>query len=168
MALIVEPRSVVLYVAKCVSGGALVFLLARLLGYSDYDLTWVLISLVLVLSPDNTESIPLALTRIKANVAASAASLACLAIGPPSPVTICIAFALAIGVCYLAQAMTATRTALAAVVIIMLHKAGEPVWATAFERTLSVIAGCVLGLGVTFVFHRGLASRHKTGAESGE
>jgi hypothetical protein len=52
--------------------------------------------------------------------------------------------------------MAGSRSALAAVVIIMLHEPGGHFWDAALQRAGSVVAGCFLGLVITFAFHRSL------------
>jgi len=54
--------------------------------------------------------------------------------------------------------MAGSRSALAAAVIIMLHEPGAHPWDAAVKRAASVIAGCILGLAITLVFHRRLTA----------
>jgi hypothetical protein len=53
--------------------------------------------------------------------------------------------------------MNASRTALAAVTIITLTPADAHLWGNSLERVLSVVAGCIVGLVITLVFHRRLS-----------
>ena len=57
--------------------------------------------------------------------------------------------------------MAGSRSALAAVAIIILHEPGPHLWDAAAERAAMVIAGCLLGLLITFVFHRRLTTGTK-------
>lgn len=66
-------KSIYLYVGKCAASCLVAYLASR--AFPGHDMSWLLISIVLVLSPDNAESIPLAVTRIKANLLAAAASI---------------------------------------------------------------------------------------------
>lgn len=143
-----------IYIAKAVTGAVIVFTLSAVLKYPDVN--WCLISVVLVLSPESKEAIPLALTRIKANVSGGLVSLFCILLGQPNVYTISLAFILTISFCYLFKVMAGSRSALAAVIIIMLHKEGHDyiLWVTVLERVISVIAGCILGLAITYAFHR--------------
>ena len=59
-------KSLLIYIAKNVTGVALSYLLHWLINWVDF--AWCLISVVLVLSPEGTDAIPLAFTRIKANM----------------------------------------------------------------------------------------------------
>jgi uncharacterized membrane protein YgaE (UPF0421/DUF939 family) len=151
----VSYRNLIIYILKCIIGSALTFTLAYLFGYPD--VTWCIISVMLVLTPDNNEALPLALTRIKANLIGGGVSMLCLFIAPVNPVTITMAIVISIICCYLLNVMPGSRAAIAAVIIIMLHglEYNEPrFWAITIERVVSVISGCVIGLLVTLLFHK--------------
>jgi uncharacterized membrane protein YccC len=148
------------YIAKCVTGVIIVFTLSYLFHY--YDISWCLISVMLVLSPDGKDAMMLAMTRIKANVTGGIASFLCLIFGVPSMVTIGLAIGIAISLCYIFKIMAASRSALAAVIIIMLHQSGGPdyhLWSTALQRCAGVTAGCLLGLFITFIFHKDIRQK---------
>jgi len=153
----ISLKSLMLYCAKCVVGVLLVFGIAHVVNYTDIG--WCLISIVLVLSPDSREAIPLAMTRMKANMTGGVASFCCLLLGSPEVFTLSLAFVLTIALCSVFKVMTGARSALAAAIIVILHGTGNPVWAPALERVLSVIVGCLLGLLITFVFHRRQAEK---------
>ena len=38
-------------------------------------------------------------------------------------------------------------------IIILLHQEGTHVWDSALSRVSAVIVGCLVGLGITYVFH---------------
>jgi uncharacterized membrane protein YgaE (UPF0421/DUF939 family) len=144
-------KRLLIYICKCVAGALLVFLLARLLNYHDY--IWCLISVMLVLSPDGTDAVALAMSRIKANLVGAGAGLLMLLVHPSPIVMVCGGIAITAAVCTLLKLEPATRSALAATIIVTLHEAGKHVWDTALERIIAVLAGCLLGLLITFVFH---------------
>ncbi len=153
-----EIKQLLIYIAKCITGVALVFLLSSLLHYPDYG--WCIISVILVLSPDSKEAVPLAVTRIKANLIGGLVSVLLLLFGTAGIFTISAAMAITIVLCYVFKLMAGSRSALAAVIIIMLHTmelgTTHGFWQTTLERIISVIIGCVLGLVVTFIFHQKL------------
>lgn len=151
----ITKKQLLLYLAKCLTGSTLVFLAAHFLHYSN--ISWCIISVLLVLTPDSKEARPLAVTRIKANLIAAATCLLCLLVQPAGYLMVSVAFVLTIGLCYLFRIMAGSRSALAAVVIIMLHSpdsAHAEFWLTSLERMVSVLVGCLLALGITFAFHR--------------
>ena len=162
-------KSLLVYVLKCVTGVLLVFLFSKLLHYND--LTWCLISVILVLSPDGKDAIPLAVTRIKANVVGAGMGVLCLLISPSNMWTMSLALAFTLSLCYLFKLDAGIRSALAATIIIMLHPAGVHLWDTALERIIAVLAGCALGLLITFLFHSSIKrgeSLAKTGRNKDE
>ena len=63
------------------------------------------------------------------------------------------ALVVTLSLCYLFKLDTGIRSALAATIIIMLHEEGRHLWDTAIERIIAVLAGCALGLLITFIFH---------------
>jgi len=144
-------KRLLIYMAKCVAGTLLVFLLAWLLNYKDY--IWCLISVMLVLSPEGSDAVPLAMSRIKANLVGAFAGLLLLIVHPPMIIMVGGAVAVTVVLCTLLQLEASARSALAATIIVTLHEAGRHIWDTALERIIAVLAGCLLGLLVTFIFH---------------
>lgn len=146
-----RTRSLIIYAAKCVTATLVVFILSSLLHYRDIG--WCLISVILVLSPDGKDALPLAFTRIKANLVGASVGLLCLLISTTNMWILSIALTVTLSLCYLLKFDTAVRSALAATIIIMLHEEGKHLWDTAIERVILVVVGCTLGLLITFVFH---------------
>jgi len=148
-------KNLLFYITKCISAVGMIYFFSYLFHYPYIG--WCLISAVLVLSPDAKEALPLAFTRIAANLVGGASTLLCLLGGLPNIVTISLAYCLAITACYGFNLMNASRTALAAVTIITLTPADAHLWGNSLERVLSVVAGCIVGLVITLVFHRRLS-----------
>jgi hypothetical protein len=38
-------------------------------------------------------------------------------------------------------------------IIVLLHKEGTHLWDSALSRVSAVVTGCLLGLGITYLFH---------------
>lgn len=144
-------KRLLIYAAKCVTGVLLVLGLSWATNYKD--IIWVLISVMLVLSPDGSDAVTLAVTRIKANVVGGLAGFLLILIHPNMIFMMCTAVFITVIICNLLNLEAATRTALAATIIVMTHEAGAHVWDTAVARVISVLAGCLLGLLITFIFH---------------
>jgi uncharacterized membrane protein YgaE (UPF0421/DUF939 family) len=144
-------KRLIVYVANCVTGVLIAFLLAQLLIYSDY--IWGLISVILVLSPDGNDALTLAMSRMKANLIGAAAGLVMLLLHPITVVMVAGAVAITIVVCYFVKLENPTRSALAASIIVTLHETGKHIWDVALERVIAVVAGCLLGLIITYVYH---------------
>jgi uncharacterized membrane protein YgaE (UPF0421/DUF939 family) len=144
-------KSFLIYAAKCVAGTLTVFLFSRLTNYTD--VAWCLISVMLVLSPDGKDSLPLAVTRIKANFTGVGVGVLCLLISPGNMWMMSAGLTVTLALCYLMKLDTGIRSALAATIIIVLHEEGRDLKEAAMERIISVIAGCLLALAITFLFH---------------
>lgn len=145
-------KTLAVYIAKCVSGLLLCSLLAVFFGqWIDYS--WSLISVVLVLSPEGTDAVELALARIKANLVGASVGVLLLFSQVPSPWNIALGAALALFICYQLKLQAAARSTLAAVIIILLHHEGANLWSSALGRVSAVITGCALGLLITYIFH---------------
>jgi uncharacterized membrane protein YgaE (UPF0421/DUF939 family) len=150
-----------LYIGKCITATVVVFILSMILHYPDYS--WCLISAILVLTPESSEALPLALTRIKANFIGGSVSIICLLVPLPMQPMMIVAMVISILGCQYFKLMTGSRAAIAAVIIIMLHgqEHQEPFfWITTFKRLAAVIIGCIIGLLVTMLFHRKLGKEN--------
>lgn len=159
-------RRLLIYIAKCVTAVLVAFLLAKLLHYNEY--IWCLISIILVLSPDGKDAVTLATGRIKANLIGAAAGFLMLLFNTETVIIVSGAVAITIVACYFAKLENPTRTAIAASIIITLHESGKHVWDIALERVVAVIAGCILGLIITFIFHSRFITRSaEASAEEG-
>ena len=150
-----ERKELAWYVAKCLVGMALVVGAASYWNY--HDITWCLVSVLLVLSPDSREAVPLALIRIKANFVAGGVSGLCLWLSPASCFIIGLGIALVVMLCHLGRLMSGCRSALATLIIITLHDpvmGHVAVWQASWQRVASVVVGCGVALLVTLLFHR--------------
>ncbi len=156
-----EIKNLLIYISKCVTGCIVIFLLSWFFNYPD--ITWSIISVMLVLTPESDEAIPLAITRIKSNLIAGAASLLFLLFFPASPITIIVVIIVTILLCYKFKVMAGSRAAIAAVIIIMFHGieySERSFWSVTLERISSVVIGCLIGLLVTILFHKKLLKKH--------
>jgi uncharacterized membrane protein YccC len=148
-------KKLLLYIAKCLAAVVVIGTFSVLTQYSET--VWALISAVLVLSPDDQEALPLAVTRIEANLLGSVSALLCMLPQFQTVVTICLAFTLSIVICYLFRLMPASRSALAAVTIVVMAPSTEgELWDKPVARMISVTAGCLVGLIITLAVHRRL------------
>ncbi|HVT85290.1 MAG TPA: FUSC family protein [Chitinophagaceae bacterium] len=160
-------KRLLIYIAKCVAAVLIAFLLAKLFHYNDY--IWCLISIILVLSPDAKDALPQASNRIKANLIGAAAGLIMLLFHVSPEITVSGAVIITIIVCHYTKLETPTRTALAATIIVTIHENGKYIWDTALERVIAVIAGCLIGIVITFIFHsRFINTSPETGMKADE
>lgn len=154
-----HQKNIALYMVKCVAGFVSIALMGDLFDITD--VTWAVISMLLVLSPDSKEVIPLTIVRIKSNLLASLISVVFLFFCPSVTLAIALAIIVTIIACEIFDLMAGSRAALAAVVIVSFHAPGPHLWSTALERVADVAAGCVVALLLTFIFHRELHFRHR-------
>jgi uncharacterized membrane protein YgaE (UPF0421/DUF939 family) len=150
-------KRLIVYMAKCVTAVLITFFLAELLHYNEY--IWCLISMILVLSPDGNDALTLATGRIKANLVGAGAGLIMLVLHPMTVIAVAGAVAITVVACYFVKLENPTRTALAASIIVTLHESGKHIWDVALERVVAVLAGCLLGLLITYIFHSKFITR---------
>lgn len=156
MTLSVRNKTLAIYAAKCVTGIFLCFPIFIFLNqWVDY--TWSLISVMLVLSPEGTDALALALTRIKANFVGAGTGLLILLLQIPSPWNLAAGAIISLFICDRLKLNAGARSTLAAMIIILLHQegtfAGPHPWDSALSRIIAVVSGCLLGLLITYVFH---------------
>ena len=150
--LIARYKSLSVYILKAISAVFLSYVTSMLVPWLDF--AWCLISSILVLSPEGTDAMPLALTRIKANLVGAFSGLLILLIDLPVPYNMGAGAIISLFLCDLFKLNTGAKSTLAAMVIVLMHPEGAHVWDASLGRISSVIFGCVLGLIVTFVFHK--------------
>jgi uncharacterized membrane protein YgaE (UPF0421/DUF939 family) len=113
-----------------------------------------MISVVLVIAPNSKDSNRLAFGRIKANILGSSVGLLLFLIRIPNLFLICIGVMLTIAIGILLKLHSALRSALAALVIVMIHEEGQnSTWHIALERMGCVMIGCIIGLLITLAFN---------------
>lgn len=155
-----KQSNLLLYILKCLIGTAIGFYLYRL---SPTLGAWCLISIILVLAPDDKDAMNLATNRIIANVVGAGIGLTLFYIHPINLFMICLGITASILVCELLKLQTATRSAGVALLIITMHQPGEYFWDVALERAGGVISGCVIGIILTYLFHIPFLRSRKTG-----
>ncbi|WCT13109.1 FUSC family protein [Mucilaginibacter jinjuensis] len=138
------------YIIKCLIGTAIGFYLYRLFPTLG---AWCLISIILVLAPDEKDAMNLATNRIIANLIGAAIGLTLFYIHPINLFMICLGITIAIVACELLKLQTATRSAGVALLIITMHQPGQYFWDVALERAGGVLCGCIIGMIITYVFH---------------
>lgn len=154
-----KQSNLLLYILKCLIGTTIGFYLYRL---SPTLGAWCLISIILVLAPDDKDAMNLATNRIIANVVGACIGLALFYIHPINLFMICIGIAASILVCELLKLQTATRSAGVALLIITMHEPGQYFWDVALERAGGVISGCIIGIILTYLFHIPFLRSRKT------
>ncbi len=143
---------ILIYIVKCVAGVSIGYGLKPV--FPQHQLIWAMISTVLVISPESGYSASLAVTRIKANIIGSFFGLLVFFVLPPGLAAICAGIVLTILACSALGMPHTTRTALAALIIVTISEGRTRDWHIAIERMGCVMAGCLIAMGISFLFDR--------------
>jgi len=127
---------------------------------------WSLVSVVLVLAPDDRDAIKLAFDRMKANIMGAFVGWLAAVSLLPAYLALPLAVPLAILFCLLLRLGAATRSALAGLVIVYVRDPGVAAGTIAFDRVFFVVIGCLVGLTITIIsrFVSSLISRQRAHA----
>ncbi|MEK6451554.1 MULTISPECIES: FUSC family protein [Myroides] len=140
----------IIYTTRCFIGFYIGYLL--FLKVQSYEVIWLLISIMLVISPEGKHSKKLSVERFKSNLVGSVVGLICLEIHPETNLYLCmLGVFLTIMTCYLFNILNMARVALVALIIILVQPHTGDVEATPLLRCLSVTVGCLIGLSITVV-----------------
>lgn len=134
------------YVLKCVAGICVGYWLY--VTFPQHQFFWSLISVLLVLAPENTDSHKLAYYRMGANILGSVIGLLLFLLHLPELLALCIGIVIVILVGNYLKLDPAIRSALAALIIVMVHGQGHT-FMLALERVGCVVVGCLIGLLIT-------------------
>lgn len=144
-----------IYIFKCVLGASICYLFHYL--FPEFRFYWSIVSVVLVISPDDIECKELPISRIKANIIGSLVGLILFLIHLPNLVFMCVGILLTIFICNMIKLGAATRSALAALVIVLIQESTDVSFISAFQRMLSVVIGCftalIINYGVEFIIN---------------
>ncbi len=155
-----------IYICRCLIGFSIGYFLMK--AVPQYDLFWALISILLVISPEASDSRKLSIERVKANFVGAASGFAAVFLPVDMYLKVMAGIILAALLCKGFNLLKVARTAIVAVIIILIEKPDEGYLAP-IERFISVLAGCIIGLSVILVtaypiryFHRkALQIEHK-------
>ena len=139
--------NVCIYTVKCLVGFSIGYFLIR--EIPNHEMNWTLLSILLVLSPDDKDARRLAIERMKANLIGSGVGWLCYIIYKPNLYIILFGVVVTIAICHFFKLMTVTRTALATLIIVFIYEQKTATWYSAIERLLCVVGGCVIGVCIT-------------------
>ncbi len=146
-----EKKSTAVYIGKVAAGVLACFALSFAVTRIDY--IWSLISVVLVLSPEGKDAQALAFMRIKGNIVGCLTGVLFLFAEIANPVHIIAGAAVALFICHRLKILEASRSTLAALIITLMSTGATNPWEAAFTRVAAVVAGCIIALAVTWLFH---------------
>lgn len=112
--------SLFIYAIKCLTGLSIGYLLY--LRFPNHEFYWSLISILLVIAPDSQDSTKLAFNRMAANVIGSIIGLLFFITNGPAFLLLATGVIATIVICALLNLILVGRTALAALIIVMIHE----------------------------------------------
>ena len=155
---------VFIYVVRCITGFLIGY--AFYLHFPEYELYWTIISILLVISPEEKDAKKLTYDRFKANLIGSSVGLICYLFPVSEMLMMLLGIMIAIAICHFFKLMTVARTAIVALIIVVIHEQETMTYWAAVERFLSVTGGCFIGLLVTMGSSPVIQYlRHKTNLE---
>lgn len=137
-----------LYALKCIIGASICYWLYE--AFPQYPFFWSLVSVVLVISPENDKK--LAYLRIEGNVLGSAIGLLLFFLPLPTIIVLCLGVGLTIITGFLLKLHSSVRTAVAANLIVLFQEKAAHNWNVALNRVGCVLVGCVVGFIITTIF----------------
>lgn len=134
----------IIYILRCCIGFIIGYDLY--VRFPEYELFWTLLSIILVISPEEKDTRKLSIERSKSNLIGSAAALLILYVWDDSTYAIIAGIIFTIIVCRLFKVMNMARVALVALLIIMVQPNGTSLVEAPIFRFASVTLGCLTGL----------------------
>ena len=104
------------------------------------------------MAPDHHDSSLLALNRMKANMIGCVIGLILFVVNGPGLLMIAIGVITTISVCSFLKLLTIGKSALAAMLIVMVHEKHGHTWDIALERLGCVALGCIIALLISALF----------------
>jgi len=118
--------------------------------YNNHDLFWMLLSIILVISPEEADAKRLTVERVKSNFIGSLAGLATWFLPIPDLVKVIVAILIALITCKFFKLLNVARTSVVTVLIVLLEHTSEEILAP-LHRFVSVAIGCLIGLMVSVI-----------------
>jgi uncharacterized membrane protein YccC len=148
---VTRTKQVVFYSLKILTGILIGFVVSEFTEV--IDVTWMLISTILVMSPEGVDAMNLAITRIQANLVGAFTGFGLALANITILIKIIIGAIISLIICELLKLTVGSRTALAAMIIVLMNPEGDHPWDASVHRVSSVVIGCFIGLLITWFFH---------------
>lgn len=141
------------YIAKCVTGVSVGYLLMRAFPRQSGQYYWLLISILLSITHDNNSKV--ALDRMRGNIVGSLVGMIMYLLhSPPNLLTICLGVVATIVLCFNMDLVGVCRTALVGFIIVMIYEETHSSWTGAIYRMVGVVLGCSIGLAINHIFRK--------------
>ena len=135
---------VIIYTIRCFIGFLIGYYLFT--KFPDFELFWTLLSIILVISPEEKDTRRLSIERFKSNFIGSAVAMVLILFIQPNVYTIIAGIFITIVVCKLFKVLNMARVALVALLIIMVQPHQASMVEAPIFRFGSVAVGCIIGL----------------------
>lgn len=140
----------IIYTIRCLIGFLIGYHL--MIKFPEFELFWLLLSIVLVISPEGKDSRRLTIERVRSNFIGSSVGLVCLQISDELNVGVMVlGIVLTSIVCYLFKVMNMARVAIVTLLIILLQPYLSDIELTPLLRFATVFIGCIIGLTITVI-----------------
>lgn len=140
----------IIYTIRCLLGFLIGYHL--MIKFPEFELFWLLLSIVLVISPEGKDSRRLTIERVRSNFIGSSVGLVCLQISDELNVGVMVlGIVLTSIVCYLFKVMNMARVAIVTLLIILLQPHLSDIELTPLLRFATVFIGCIIGLTITVI-----------------
>jgi uncharacterized membrane protein YgaE (UPF0421/DUF939 family) len=141
------------YIAKCLVGVTLGYLLMQTFPRQSGEYYWLLISILLSITHDNNSKV--ALDRMRGNIVGSLVGLVMYLLhSPPNLLTICVGVVATIVLCFNMDLVGVCRIALVGFIIVMIYEGTHSSWTGAIYRMVGVVLGCLIGLAINYLFRK--------------
>jgi len=141
------------YVAKCLVGVTIGYVLMQTFPRQNGQYYWLLISILLSITHDNNSKV--AVDRMRGNIVGSAVGLVMYLVhSPPNLMTICLGVIATILLCFHLDLVAVCRTALVGFIIVMIYEETHSSWTGAIYRMVGVVLGCLIGLAINYIFRK--------------
>lgn len=140
----------IIYTIRCLLGFLIGYHL--MIKFPEFELFWLLLSIVLVISPEGKDSRRLTIERVRSNFIGSSVGLVCLQISDVLNTGIMVlGIVLTSLICYLFKVMNMARVAIVTLLIILLQPHLSDIELTPLLRFATVFIGCIIGLTITVI-----------------
>jgi uncharacterized membrane protein YccC len=137
-----------IYVLRCVVGFLIGWILIQL--YPKFDFFWSLLSIILVISPEENQAKKLTIDRFKSNFLGSISGLAVFFLPIDDLYKVILGIILTCVLCRVFNLLNVARSAIVALLIILIEHKNDGMIAPVIRFTSTAI-GCFIGLSVTLV-----------------
>lgn len=140
----------VVYIFRCLTGFLVGYYL--MLQFPEHEPFWGLLSIILVISPEENDSKRLTVERVKSNFIGSMVGFLCVVIYPtPTVLLIMLGIVFTSIICYLFKVMNMSRVAIVALLIVLLQNHLSEIYIAPITRFATVAIGCLIGLFITII-----------------